>query len=298
MKIYLALNENGTIGNIGFQTKIAVLSILNNTSLLPVMMYIGNRNDYTLQLERLGVEVVDCKLPYISLIEEMAAQGKYTTATVGHWLRTNISLEELREEFVLYADIDTFFRFEPAVAGVRPKYFAAAPEFKPDGWNYFNAGVMLINLPNIREEYSLFERYITDNLQKRTYNFNDQSAYNEFYKDRWDKLDPQLNWKPYWGANKHARIVHFHGPKICDIEKIVDDEWDWSTGYGQQLGSLFHSNIQGYFYYMEEICTSLPLGREDTDRIERLLTKISTYDAQAKSDIVDLSFMNFELFPK
>ena len=28
-----------------------------------------------------------------------------------------------------------------------------------------------------------------------------------------DLLPDELNWKPYWGLNSNAEIVHFHGPK-------------------------------------------------------------------------------------
>ena len=45
----------------------------------------------------------------------------------------------------------------------------------------------------------------------------DQGAYNEFYSGkfvvhRW----PLFNWKPYWGFNARAKLVHFHGPKPDD----------------------------------------------------------------------------------
>jgi hypothetical protein len=29
----------------------------------------------------------------------------------------------------------------------------------------------------------------------------------------WKPLRPELNWKPYWGINPAAKIIHFHGPK-------------------------------------------------------------------------------------
>ena len=41
----------------------------------------------------------------------------------------------------------------------------------------------------------------------------DQHAYREHYRGRWDQLPVEMNWKPYWGRNAAAQIVHFHGPK-------------------------------------------------------------------------------------
>jgi hypothetical protein len=52
-------------------------------------------------------------------------------------------------------------------------------------------------------------------LQKAAW---DQGAYRRFFRTKegvalWDKLPPELNWKPYWGDPATAAIVHFHGPK-------------------------------------------------------------------------------------
>ncbi|MBJ3763921.1 hypothetical protein ILP92_14305 [Maribius pontilimi] len=30
-------------------------------------------------------------------------------------------------------------------------------------------------------------------------------------------LPLENNWKPYWGTDPDARIIHFHGPKAQDI---------------------------------------------------------------------------------
>ena len=29
----------------------------------------------------------------------------------------------------------------------------------------------------------------------------DQGAYNKFYQNKWDRLNPIYNWKPYWGIS-------------------------------------------------------------------------------------------------
>ena len=46
----------------------------------------------------------------------------------------------------------------------------------------------------------------------------DQGAYRQFFSTNdgsfsWDKLSPQLNWKPDRGDYSNAKIIHFHGPK-------------------------------------------------------------------------------------
>ena len=56
----------------------------------------------------------------------------------------------------------------------------------------------------------------------------DEAAYRWFYRESngplWDRLRPELNWKPYWGENAQARIVHFHGPKPFQRD-YIDSDW-------------------------------------------------------------------------
>ena len=220
MKVYFALNEGGTRGDIALHTKIAVLTANKYTKLQPVLMYTGERNDFTRWLEDHGVEVRDSVLPYLPLIRRLSDEGRYHMHSVGHWLRTNITIEEKEEEYVLYTDIDVIFRGEPQIEN-KPKLFAAAPEFQKDGWNYFNAGVMFINVPALRSTYEDFEAYLRLNIEEKTTGFHDQIAYNEYYRGRWGRLSPTLNWKPYWGKNDQADIVHFHGPKLGALNAIL-----------------------------------------------------------------------------
>ncbi len=64
---------------------------------------------------------------------------------------------------------------------------------------------------------SEFREYIRQNLAELERESWDEAAYRWFYRDSngplWDRLRPELNWKPYWGWNPQARIIHFHGPK-------------------------------------------------------------------------------------
>jgi hypothetical protein len=296
MKLYLALNEAGTAGDIALHTKVLVLSVLANTHLRPVLLYTGRRNLFTEWLEAHGVRIIDSKVPYIDTIDALVMKGRYSNATLGHWLRTNVCLEEKDDEFVLYTDVDVFFRKEPDLLEIRPSYCAAAPEFDKNSWNYFNAGVMVINVPGLREEYPAFESYLRKNLEEKTFSFHDEIAYNVFYRGRWARLPPELNWKPYWGKNDAACIVHFHGPKIGAIEAICDGRWDWSTGHGRQIGSILATNLDAYEYYLRDMVAQAPgLGTEDRDRIEFAAKRVGTYDAILNGEI-NTSFMNFRMF--
>ena len=168
MKWYIALNEAGTRGDIALHTKLAVLSARKHTDLVPTLLYTGNRNEFTAWLENHGVNIIQSELPYLSTITDLANENKYTTATVGHWLRTNVCLTEMQDEYVFYTDVDILFLKQPDLALTRPKYFAAAPEFDKNAWNYFNAGVMVLSPAGLREDYPAFETYLIANITEKT----------------------------------------------------------------------------------------------------------------------------------
>lgn len=299
MKWYLALNEGGTRGDIGLHTKLAVLSAMKHTDLTPYLLYSGSRNSFTSWLETRGVRIIDSQLPYISVIEELTAAGRYHMLTVGHWLRTNVCLEDHDDDYVFYTDVDVLFLKQPDLEAIRPHYFAAAPEFDRDSWNYFNAGVMVMNPRHMRAEYPLFERYLIDALKEKTHSFHDQIAYNEFYRGRWERLPLELNWKPYWGLNDSARLLHFHGPKLGAISAIIDERWNWDSNHGRQIGSLFIQNFSSYLAFFQKLEMHLPaLDPAEQDYLGQLLEKVRTYDPSSHAEEVDISFMNFRMFPE
>ena len=298
MKWYMALNESGTRGDIGLHTKLAILSGLQRTDLEPHLLYIGEHNSFIRWLEDKGVRIIDSNLPYLPLIERLAREGKYHTATVGHWLRTNVCLEERSDEYILYTDVDVLFQAQPNVSEITPKFFSAAPEFGQDHWNYFNAGVMVANIPGLNVDYKAFEDYVVNEIEQKTYNFHDQIAYNEFYRGRWDKLPVGLNWKPYWGANPAAAIVHFHGPKLGAIRAILDEIWHWSSNHEKQIGSLLASNLDGYRFYVDRICEIYgELDDGERSYIDHIQNKLPHAETILAKHEIDTSFMGYKMFP-
>ncbi len=298
MKLYLALNEAGTRGEIGLHARMAVLSARKNTQLEPVLLYTGERNEETKWFEKQGVQIIDSSVPYVELILKLTAEGRYSTATLGHWLRTNVCLEEKNDTFVLYTDVDVVFLANSQAIEMQPRYFAAAPQFKPNSWNYINAGVMLVNVEGLREDYREFEQYLINNIREHTYGFHDQIAYNIFYRDQWDRLPVEMNWKPYWGANERAEIVHFHGPKLGAINSIIEKTWNWSSNHGQQIGSLFASSVPAYAHFFRRVLDSAPgLLQSDIDYISAITDKVASFDPASLNEKVDLSFLDFRMFP-
>ena len=85
---------------------------------------------------------------------------------------------------------------------------------------YGNAGIMLINVPWMRRTYDEFVAWtfsgvnIARGLHFGPFGPGDQGAYNQFYTGKFNVHRwPLFNWKPYWGYNPRAKLVHFHGPK-------------------------------------------------------------------------------------
>jgi hypothetical protein len=156
----------------------------------------------------------------------------------GVWLRIDVPqiCQELgfEDEFVLYTDCDVLFLDDPSRESdqpfFKPEFLSNAPEVDKENWDRRNAGVMVMNVANLRGDFPAFRQFITsgDTLYEELWKrgLQDQAAYRIHYSDRWEKLPLEYNWKPYWGFNEDARIVHFHGPKVDYIRHMLSGRRD------------------------------------------------------------------------
>lgn len=145
----------------------------------------------------------------------------------GAYLRAEIpDLVYNTDPFVLYTDCDVMFINNVIhLDESKPNFFACSTETRQNDWSYFNSGVMLMNTKSLHDGMSEFEKYVmSSSAEKISKGSYDQGSYNELYKGRWDRLNPIYNWKPYWGPNPYARIIHFHGLKINHIEAAIRGE--------------------------------------------------------------------------
>lgn len=227
--------------------KAAVCSARRNTWLRPHFIFDGEACPLTREIELLGAKVIFHR---VSLYEQMVAQGPSFPFAIasGSYLRIDIPWLERDEDFVLYTDCDVIFRRHPSVTKLRPRAFACAPQMNRGDYEDMNSGVMLINVRNMRHELPAFRQFIVGNLA-RLGNF-DQTALAEFYNDRYDLLPDGLNWKPYWGSNPEAEIIHFHGPKPAAIRKMLADADYFDTA--SVWRRLFDSNPNAYAEYLQE----------------------------------------------
>ena len=144
---------------------------------------------------------------------------------VGTWQRIDIPiLPELEQyEYILFTDADVYFRKPVTLESFPlplPKTISMAAEM--DDIFPYNAGVMLMHLPELRATYDDFLEFIwsnTNGLYFPGYGPGDQGAYNQFYESTvvGSKLSQDFNAKPYAGELETSFLVHFHGPKPYDL---------------------------------------------------------------------------------
>ncbi len=218
MKWYFA--SNNLSPDYIYMIKAAVRSALKNTTLEPHFIYDGTPDALTEWLERKGVQVIYHRVSFYDQLEGFYPPERLKMAS-GAFLRCDIPLLETTEDLVLYTDCDVLFLKEIDLEKLpRPTQLACAPETRKTDWSILNTGIMLMNLPALRKTHAEFKVFIEENLP--TLDTFDQTAYNLFYTGQNTPLPLEWNWKPYWGQNPDAKIIHFHGPKPHDLINILN----------------------------------------------------------------------------
>ena len=217
-KWYFCGNEAAISGSRARLLTAAVRSCLERTELRPHMIYDGPRHPTLRALRDMGVTVIR-HAPLLAPSLRHGYGDRYETFR-GHWLRIDIPHVETEDATVLYTDIDVLFRSMPAALR-RPETIAVAPERWRFRWRAFNSGVMLMNLPGLRAVDDALREAVRRRLHDGfRYPPHDQASLQAFFGDRADRLPLSMNWKPYWGVNDAAHIVHFHGP-TPDVARAV-----------------------------------------------------------------------------
>jgi hypothetical protein len=223
--------------------RVAVHSARKHTSLIPHFLWDGPDHEFLDEMRRLGVTIIPHRVSFFDELARFNPDPVYLATSAGCFLRTEIPRLEMRDAFVLYTDADVMFLRDPvpALNDLQPEYFAAASEFTfEDG---LNSGVLLLNVAAMRNDHALFVRFIRQNLSLGL----DQDMYRRFYADRFQKLPPQWNWKPYWGQDDAAGILHWHGIKPVVVQRLFDDP---AARTVWELQQLFHRDEAGYAAYL------------------------------------------------
>ncbi len=246
-KWYFATNVHGL--RYAFdQMQVAVLSCARNTRLTAHGLVDDEGGDEETEarvrwLVDHGVTVTRHKASMVALLAPTF--GEQMTVYGGHWLRCDIPEIERDEPVVLYTDIDVMFARDIPDIGAPPAFLACGPEHHRDDYGYFNSGVVIMNLPALRKR----KRDLVEVVKRRlavTAPYDDQTALNELYAGAWQRLPPVWNWKPYWGVNPEAIIVHFHGPKPAHATRMRDGEPDV---FGTEYKTIYERDPGGYEVY-------------------------------------------------
>jgi FkbM family methyltransferase len=217
-KWYFSVNEGG-LTNAFEDVAVSVLSAREKTSLQPVCLYVGADHPRLAWLEANGVTVIRHTLSVEASIQ--AGYGEDAPKFTGHWARVDVADVETEDTYVLYTDIDVMFRRDPAEWDFRPPYVSVVEEKTLGDRHHFNSGAMVINVPAVRAVLPWFRAAIDRRLNGVfQYPPHDQASFNEFFKPVASWMDPIFNWKPYWGWNEEAAIIHFHGPKPRHVARF------------------------------------------------------------------------------
>jgi hypothetical protein len=261
MQWYFALTEDSTaFRQYAEMIMVAVHTARKHTALEPHCIYDGNENEFTAWLTKHGVRIVRHRSFVREALTELGRKKEnphLAAALSGAFSR--VELPEIVDQMggnarVLYTDCDVIFLGEvvPELEANPCHYFAVAPESVRDDYVNMNTGVMLMNTKRLRESLPAFREYISKNLAALEAESWDEAAYRWFYRDEnaplWDRLRPELNWKPYWGENAEAKIVHFHGPKPYQRD-YIDSHFPELKGL---TGGAYLAEIENWSRLLDE----------------------------------------------
>lgn len=115
---------------------------------------------------------------------------------------------------VIHLDIDTIICDSLAdmwKVDVTDKWYAAVPEsqkwYRPYGDTYFNMGVALINLAQMRKDNAA--DYMSEFLLTTNQPYADQNAWNRYADRKAVVLDKRFNESPVTGKTESPAIIHY-----------------------------------------------------------------------------------------
>ncbi|MEB3375017.1 glycosyltransferase [Bacteroides sp. CR5/BHMF/2] len=226
-----------------------LISAKKNTSLHLVCLYDGNTNDLVYRLlKEFNVEIILHQLPYKQelmeiyprewMLQNLGKEIEYNRI-FGTFMRMEIPVVEKEEKYVLYSDIDVIFNSDILLEELpHPTYLAAAPEYERnvEDMEYFNAGVLVMNIQGMKEKYEEFILKMK-NRERNISGLFDQGYLNELCFKDMELLPIEYNWKPYWGINDKAKLIHFHGMKpssnLNEAGFITDNSF--SVSFSRQI---------------------------------------------------------------
>jgi hypothetical protein len=242
--------------------RVSVESARRSTTLEPNFIYDGEPSDFTAELSAEGVNVIFHRLSFTNAISDHCPSDTHWQAVArGAFLRFDIPLvAENDDEFVLYTDADVIFQSDPTLTGYVPTFLAAAPQIARGAKGDMNSGVMLLNLKTFRN----IQKYLISFTRANLHLGLDQDILREFVSQDYLLLPDIYNWKPYWGINRDAPILHWHGPKPEAIGGLLDGSNRRTHDSWQALFEKDPNSYAYYFYAHQELLLSYNTNRSQS----------------------------------
>lgn len=274
MKWITATNETSVWDDDFFkQLQVAVLSLRENTTFEPYLVYDGKHNERTAWIERHGVTIISHTLSFSSQVAEhiysmdVKDPDWLIQVRTGAYLKMEIPEVALsngiRDQFVLYTDCDVIFLKEPQILKLKPRFLFAnghrqGPIWSAGFWKrHFNTGVMILNLRSLCNEASAFRKFILSNgagkvrpagkFMNKNLFLSDQVAVNLYYDSKIQYLPDRMNWCPQLGIRNNAEIIHFNGLKWTQWEDLHAGRF--SPEKQHKLMEQASKNMASYEYY-------------------------------------------------
>ena len=257
MKWYTCCNELG-LQLAGECLVAAVQSCLDNTSLVPHLVYDGAENALTRYLSGLGVRVIPHRLSFQDAIRDATPRPSFDKGWAsGTFLRFDIPLIEREDAVVLYTDTDVVFCRDVVVPDVNG-VLAGANEYLTDvvppreGERDFNAGVMVLRLPVLRQLHqAMVDLTVADDFGHDAMGWYDQGILNALFREFRDPLPQELNWRPFARLPSAPTIMHFHLLKPSHVSALQRAE-EPRLPLNEVERQIYAAASQHYDYAMAE----------------------------------------------
>ncbi|MDB5022863.1 MAG: hypothetical protein JWP78_618 [Mucilaginibacter sp.] len=258
MKCFFAISgENNEYFDL---IKTLVHSAKKNTNLDLYCIYNGLGFNSLDWLTKQSVSTLNWEISFLNDFQDKYDGLTDRNICKGMYLCTELPLVlqyyNILDEYILYVDVDTIFCGPIELGDIRPEYLSCTPDWALEDWSRYGTGVILMNVKNMLNKQTEFHEH----LKSHNYNFEhmrmgpcDQGAWNSFFHKYIERLDPLYDWKPWWGINDKAKIIHFAGPKpafinIC-LNKLPFDKRYTEIEYLRKL--LINEHIESYTHYLK-----------------------------------------------
>jgi hypothetical protein len=217
--VVFGIDFRGQTSEVGRMLRLAIVSCRTNTNHEISVLADMFSSEFSEWLDSLGVQRIEVETPLANSIRDANLRTGYPLQAIGNYLRYE-ACRVIDEEVFLYCDCDTIF-LRAFDAPETPKLLSAVAEDNLDDWSKVNSGVLAINRKALLNELDGFYSFARGKLEHFYPGF-DQAALNAYFAGRIERLPAEFNWRPYWGANSDAIILHTHGVKTRVAEQMFE----------------------------------------------------------------------------